>query len=91
MRASAGFALAAGEPIDAGFVADLAAIRTEVPSGDDFARALQEDARRRVGTLLHDLPKLRQLLGREPRPGPGMGLVAQAGQALDVVAMHPVT
>ena len=44
----------------------------------------------RVRPPLHGGRQLGLLLGREPRPAPRPGPVAQAGEALGVVAVHPV-
>ena len=45
----------------------------------------------RVRPPLHDRRQLGPLLRGEARPAPGPGTVAEAGEALGVVAVHPVT
>jgi hypothetical protein len=43
-----------------------------------------------VRSLLHDRSQLRHLLGCQPRLRPGVGPIVQTGQALCIVAVHPV-
>jgi hypothetical protein len=85
----------AGEAEPAQDLADRALVQLDREAGLD--QRLEVDpppadhaVPRRVRSLLDDLFQFPHLLGREPWFRPGMAPVAQAGEPLRVVAMHPV-